>query len=246
MQIQELDRKGYSGPKPPLYLTNLIDATAGFNMYDDPHFRLVWAEARLTPSGGTWLDWLPNTSMADRNTAKGKRPWRRSAGIRMIKRYGPAKGWVLERWVPPSAYGSREQWYSPAVIGGTIVLVNGGRERLPSQGSYPSRGEYEYTGFCYETSQLAESTVLPAVQALIRGREEMPQDPARRVALRSQIARAANEEAERIAEQGDLDMIENMQPAFSGQIMSGYGKKGSHSMNAIAKRLGITSHTGRS
>ena len=114
-----------------------------------------------------------------------------------------------------------------------------GLERIPSQGQYPSRGDYEYAGFCYQNSELSEATVLPAVQALIRNLEELPTDPGRRMAMRVRIAAEAAKAAEKADEQWALDKIEECQPAFSGQIMSGYGKKAKSSMQRVADRLGF-------
>lgn len=242
----ELDRKHYTGWLPPQYLTDLMTRIGGTNMFGEPHFRLVWGPDRLTPSGGTWVDWLPDTSQKDRRQWKGNKPYKRVAEVRMIPRYGPVVGWCLERWVPAKAYGSREQWYAPSIIGGTMVLVNGGKERIPSQGEYPSRGDYEYTGSLFKTEELAEATVIPIVQALILGLESLPTDPARRIAVRSQIANAAAQAADDAYETWALDMIDDMQPAFKGQIMLGAGTKRSASINEVCKRLGITEHSGRS
>lgn len=176
--------------------------------------------------------------MKDKNQSKGKRPWKREIEVRMIPRYGNIVGWVLERWVPCTAYGPRERWYAPAVIGGTMILADPqGLERIPSQGTYPSRGDYEYTGFCYQNGDLAESTVIPPMQALIRERENMPQNPAARIAMRTMIANEAAKHTDKLYEQWALDVIEEAQPAYSGQIMSGYGKKQKSSMQAIADKL---------
>jgi hypothetical protein len=160
----------------------------------------------------------------------------------MIPRYGPIVGWCLERWVPASAYGSREQWYSPQIIGGTMVLVRGGMERIPSQGEYPSQGDYEYTGFLFTNDQLTETSVLGCVQALIRDREELPTNPARRIAFRTQVAAQAAAAADVAYEKWALDVIEDRQAAFNGQIMSGAGVKRPHSSAEILKKLKIGSH----
>lgn len=235
----------YNGPKPPEYLKKLLTSIGGLNEYGVENFRLVWAPARRTASGGVWLDWLPNYSFKDRNTSKGAKPWRREAGVRMIPRYGPVQGWALERWVPAKAYGSRARWYAPAIIGGTMVLVSGRGELpvyLPSQGEYPSRGDYEYTGYAFDTDQLAEATVIPCMQALIMDRELLPTNPQRRVALRSSVAAEAVKMADKADEQWALDRIEEAQPAFGGRPFVGAGTKRPHSSAKILKKLGISSH----
>lgn len=99
----------YDGPKPPAYLAGMLTRIGGRNIYGETNFRLVWAPARKTASGGIWLTWGEgHANPKDRNTSRGHRPYKREAGIRMINRYGPVQGWALERWVPAKAYGSRE------------------------------------------------------------------------------------------------------------------------------------------
>jgi hypothetical protein len=44
----------------------------------------------------------------------------------------PCEGWILERWFPPSAFGSREAWYS--------ALSQDGE--TPMMGPYPERGRF--------------------------------------------------------------------------------------------------------
>lgn len=244
IKLQELDRKEYQGTKPPRYLTDLLTKIGGTNVYGEPNFRLVRAEERLTPSGGVWLTWLPGTSAKDRNSRKNA-PYKRSIEIRMIKRYGPAEGWALEKWVPAKAYGTRERWYSPASIGGTILFITGqGHEMnyVPSQGEYPSRGDYEYTGFLFQSNQLAEATVVTAMQQLIQDLEALPTDPLKRIAQRSAIARAAAEAADRQYTQWGNDLIDERMPAFGFNPMVGFGTKRPRSVNEVAKRLGIRNH----
>jgi hypothetical protein len=248
IQIQELDRKEYSGARPPEHLTDLLTQVGGRNEFGEPNFRLVRAEERLTPSGGVWVDWPQGASLADRNESRGAVPWRRTIGVRMIRRYGPNRGWVLERWCPPKMYGTRERWYAPAIVGGTVLVIKDGLDLryVPSQGTYPSQGDYEYAGFTFPAEALAEATVLPAVQELMRSRDAVPKDPAKRAIMRAQIAKMAADSADEAWEKWAMEMLTDAGPAFGGKIMSGYGPKKSHSMNAIAKKLGIREHTGRS
>lgn len=162
----------------------------------------------------------------------------------MVRRYGPVTGWVLEKWVSPAIYGSRERWYSPAIVGGTLlhIIENGQMRYVPSQGDYPSRGDYEYTGFCFEDHQLSEGTVVPCMQAILRNVEEMFTDPARRVAYNSFIANEAAKAADDAYEKWGLDLIHDAGPAFGGNAFVGQGPKSPHSSKKVLERLGITSH----
>lgn len=242
---QELSRKEYTGTQPPAWLSELITTIGGKNEFGEPVFRLVRAEERLTPSGGVWLTWLPGTAVKKRNSSK-ERPWRRAIEIRMIKRYGPVQGWALEKWVPAKAYGTRERWMAPASHGGTILYVRNGAglEYVPSQGEYPDRGDYEYTGFIYQSEQLAEETVIPAVQALIRELEALPTNPLQRIAQRAFVARQANEAAEKAYDQWAMDILDDRTPAFGLNPRVGFGEKRRHSVHDVLKRLKIGEHPG--
>ena len=242
IQLHELDRKAYNGRQAPAYLTALITKIGGTNFYGEPNFRLVWASERLTPSGGTWVDWDKNLSTKDRQERRGNKPIRRVAEVRMIRRYGPAQGWLLEKWCPPSIYGSPRRWYSPVIIGGTMILVDGGTRRLPSQGSYPSRGDYEYTGFGFTTEELSEGTVIQGVQQILRGIQDLPTAPYSRLWERAAVANKAQEVIDRSYESWAMDVLSGTDMAFHGAPMAGYGKKGAPSINTTLKKLGISSH----
>lgn len=239
----EMDRKAYTGRRPPAYLETLITHLGGQNIFGEPSFRLVWASERMTPSGGTWVDWDKNVAVKDRQARRGNKPVRRVAEVRMIRRYGPAQGWLLEKWCPPSLYGSPARWYSPAVIGGTMILVEGGTRRLPSQGSYPSRGDYEYTGFMFNEDELAEATVVAAVQYILRGIAELPTSPYSRLWQRTVIAEQAQRVIDQSFDSWAMDVIQDKQPAFGGTpFSSGAGSKGAPSINEVLKRLHISEH----
>lgn len=235
---QAKDRKEYSGRQAPWYLTKMIQTIGGQTMFGEPNFRLVWGPDRLTPSGGTWVDWPTGSSTKDRRTDRAK-PLRRVTEVRMIKRYGPAQIWCLEKWCPPSLYGHPGRWYSPAIIGGTMILSSNGLDRIPSQGSYPARGDYEYTGFGYTESELSEAQVIGGMQQIIRGIEELPRSPYARLWERTMIAQQAQTMVDDNFEKWALDVIQDVQPAMGGQPMTGYGKKGPSSTEIVARRLGF-------
>lgn len=113
---------------------------------------------------------------------------------------------------------------------------------VPSQGEYPSRGDYEYAGALFQSEELSEATVIPEMQKIISDLEKLPKDPLRRMAERSMIAKAAADEADRQYEEwGNLVVSEQM-PAFGFNPMVGYGAKRERSVSQMAKRLGIRNH----
>lgn len=234
----------YDGPAAPAHIQSALTAIGGLNPYDEPNYRLVRAERRLQPSGGLWLDWPEWSSLKQRNESKGHKPWSRKVEVRLIKRYGPVTGWVLERWVPAKVYGPPERWYASAIVGGTVIPIRDGNELkyIPSQGDYPRQGDYEYTGYAFTNEELSIHVITLAVQIMRRGIETLPTKPQARVALRASIARAANAAAEAADEKWALDVIQECQPAFGGNMMAGHGQKRPHSSAKILKKLGIKSH----
>jgi hypothetical protein len=56
---------------------------------------------------------------------------------RQVPKYLPVERWHIERWVPPEAYGTPQQWYEL-----TTEVEDG--IRIAALGPYPARGEYEH------------------------------------------------------------------------------------------------------
>jgi hypothetical protein len=98
----------------------------GINRFGEPNYRAVWGWNRLAWIGGKW---------EDRDAAG--RLIREVAELRLEPKYTPQNRWHIERWVPPEAYGSPDQWYAQ-----TLEIENG--RNIPALGPYPSRGEYEH------------------------------------------------------------------------------------------------------
>lgn len=232
----------YSGRPAPVHIARAINSRAGFTLYGDPKYRLVWAQDRLTPSGGVWLDWAPGLTTNERNEDI-NRPIRRMVDIRMIPRYGPIAGWVLEKWVPPSAYGTPKQWYSPAVIGGTMLWVPWANRYIPSQGDFPSHGDYEYASYHFPTDgTLSESVILTAIGRIEHYLDQLPATPLGRTLRRVHIAKQAEEASDKAFERYAFDLMDGMAPAFNGSAFTGAGEKRPSYTSQVAQKLGITSH----
>lgn len=110
---------------PPAIRERLARA-GGTNRFDEPNFRVVWGGSRLGWIGGRWVDRDAHGNVI-----------RESIEMRREPKYVPVNRWHIERWVPPEAYGSPQQWYAQ-----TTELEDG--VRIPALGPYPSRGEYEH------------------------------------------------------------------------------------------------------
>lgn len=207
-----------------------------------PKYRLVWAPHRLTPSGGVWLDWDHSLSVAERNEDV-RRPLRRVLEVRQVPRYGPLKGWVLEKWQPPYAYGTPESWYKPAVIGGTMLWIPWANRYFPSQGEYPTFGEYEYASYHFPSDgDLSESLIMTAIGRMEHYLDQLPASPYGRMLRRVFIAKQAEEMSDRAFERYAYDLMGDAQPAFNGQSFTGAGDKRKSYQSQVAERLGIKSH----
>ena len=110
----------------PRHVVEALRLAGGINRFGEPNYRAVWGWNRLAWIGGKW---------EDRDAAG--RLIREVAELRLEPKYTPQNRWHIERWVPPEAYGSPDQWYAQ-----TLEIENG--RNIPALGPYPSRGEYEH------------------------------------------------------------------------------------------------------
>lgn len=236
-------RADYDGRMPPAHLTALVTNIGGTNFFGDPHFRLVWSDDRKSPITGLWVDWPAGSAKKPLD-----RPLRRVFEMRMKPRYGARGVWVLEKWAHPRMYGPRGTWYSPTYLGGTLICQRNNSDEAykvyASQGEYPSRGEYEYTGFAFTEQELSAHVLATLIRQYTVQDYALPTDPmnrARRLAWLGQQQAEASEIAwEKIAR----ETIDEAMPAFDMNPRLGYGKKHEPYINQVAKRLRIAEHTG--
>jgi hypothetical protein len=127
--------------------------------------------------------------------------------LRQEPKYIPAERWHVERWMPPEAYGSPEEWFAR-----TVETEDG--IRIPALGPYPSRGEYEH---CF-TLEGPRGEFLPLsatacdwiVRAVAWSRRQARGDGRQAIAARE--ARR-----ERSWDRGADDLLDDAVPAFHGQ-----------------------------
>src|SRR3990170_767752 len=149
----------------------------GTNRFGQPNYRAVWGWSRLGWVGGKW---------EDRNAAG--ELLREVAELRYVPKYTPHNRWHIERWLPPEAYGSPEEWYAQ-----TVERADG--RSLPALGPYPDRGEYEH---CFtledprgEFVQLTPTVAEYIARAIETGRCVGPAERRRALAARDQRAEKA-------------------------------------------------------
>jgi hypothetical protein len=110
----------------PVELQERVARAGGRNRLGEPNFRVVWGWSRLELVGGKWCDRDADGSLI-----------REVVELREVPKYFPHERWHLERWMPPEAYGSPEEWHRQ-----TIETANG--RSVPALGPFPSRGEWEH------------------------------------------------------------------------------------------------------
>jgi hypothetical protein len=232
------------GRRAPEWLQRLIIEQFGMNPHGEPQYRLVWAPSRFEQSGGVWMDWEEGLKACERlpeppeGQPERKRPVRRRAEVRWVRKYPGEECWLIEHWLPASAYGTPTQWGLPAQRGGTMIWTTEGW--LPGCGPYPERGDYEDIGarmYWYPT----EKHVTTAIGAFARLREGRA-DRGPRAASRAAAAQREQENRDRAFEALCQDLFDDASQAFGGARMIGYGGTRRHSSVELCDRLGIRQH----
>jgi len=180
----------------PAAICERITRAGGRNRYGEPNFRVVWGGSRLAWIGGRWVDRDAHGNVI-----------REAVELRQEPKYIPAERWHIERWMPPEAYGSPEEWFAR-----TVETEDG--IRIPALGPYPSRGEYEH---CF-TLEGPRGEFLPLsaaacdwiVRAVAWSRWQTRGDGRQAIAARE-------ERRERDWDRDADDLLDDGVPAFHGQ-----------------------------
>jgi hypothetical protein len=123
----------------PLEVTEKLTRWGGVNEYKLPNWRIILAENHLVQRAGMWTEFAEDTEQVHFETVGNDvryqtrqiAPDAIRIGVFEVPLY-QVTGWVLERWFPPSAYGSRDQWESALSQDGVT----------PMMGPYPETGGY--------------------------------------------------------------------------------------------------------
>ena len=104
-------------------------------MYRRPLWRLVRAENRIHTCGGTFHEGKEGGEFSFEPTGKFSvssfNPGKVHSGIDQIPMYTCGPGWILERWMPPHVWGTRDDWNQTKAADGQRLF-----------GEYPSEGDY--------------------------------------------------------------------------------------------------------
>jgi len=123
----------------PAEVTEKLLRWGGKNQYGEPAWRIILAENHLVQRAGVWTEYDEGTDMVqfesrEHDVAYSTReiaPDAVRVGMFWVPLY-PCKGWILERWFPASAFGSKVQWES-------AVSQDG---ETPMMGPFPEKGGY--------------------------------------------------------------------------------------------------------
>jgi hypothetical protein len=110
----------------PSDVADRVWRAGGSNLFGEPNFRVVWGWNRLTWIGGKWILFDSQGNEAGARIEE-----------RLEPKYIPVDRWHLEKWCPPSLYGSPDSWSL------TTTETEDGI-RYPALGPYPYRGDYEH------------------------------------------------------------------------------------------------------
>lgn len=123
----------------PTEITEALTRWGGKNGYGRPAWRLILAENHLVQRAGLWTEYAEGTDTVqfesrEHDIAYSTRAISPDAvriGVLWVPLY-PCRGWILERWFPPSAFGSKLQWES------ALSQDN----ETPMMGPFPEEGDY--------------------------------------------------------------------------------------------------------
>jgi len=238
----ELDN--YSGPENEEtneYLrTQHGESYLGYPMYRLVHSAFLWQF-----SAGEWFDWDPTLPIESRGTlvvdengdpAPNTQAERVVTEMRRRLKYAefkPFPGWVLERWMPPSYFGSPSWWNSQLVEGTS----------LPKLGPYPYQGGYVSVmgeGF----RPYPEAPTGPFLDRLIEmwnivQQEALSLSPETYILKRDREGRDEQDETDaRWRRDSTAANMTAMQPLFSTYLEAGRARA------LAAEHAGLTSHYG--
>ncbi len=111
-----------------------INAVSPLNTYGNPVFRAIWSADVLHWVAGWWNDYDLESGTFIR------RVWQ----ARKVPKYQMAARWVIEKWMPPEFFGSREQWEEAT----RIVSEDNALEFALELGPYPAEGDYIHLWTC--------------------------------------------------------------------------------------------------
>lgn len=129
----------------PSYAALRLLTVGGRNRFGEPNWRIVWGYDRIVKITGRWDIMEPAKIIGQPVRGPDGRLHQPIIAPRLVQskletrevpKYLPGNCWHLERWRPPEAYGTPEQWRERG------LEVEGGIT-VDTAGEYPARGDWE-------------------------------------------------------------------------------------------------------
>lgn len=125
----------------PRWVRRAITTAGGRNSYNEPNYRVVWSNTRLTTVGGKWdvylVDGIETPVPYGQPTAGVF--LRTVVGYQELPKYWSYPNrWIIEKWLPPEAYGGLQAWWLQ-----TAEQIDG--QFIATEGPFPERGDYEFS-----------------------------------------------------------------------------------------------------
>jgi hypothetical protein len=222
----------------PAEVTEKLLRWGGKNEYGDPNWRIILAENHLVQRAGMWTEFADETEQVRFETVGNDvryetrqiAPDAIRIGVFDVPLY-PCVGWILERWFPPSAYGSRRQWES--------ALSQDGK--TPMMGPYPEAGGYFLLSGGGPWEQIP---ILEDVRAAIAAWENAPHDHG--TVDEEAIVRAMRRDMEEADEREQAKYDEFLKEVTYQRLTHLEYLKGNPALsrfrNRLVARQGLTSH----
>lgn len=152
----------YDNWQDPHYQRRL-NRRLGLNRFGGPLFRVVWGWSRLEFIGGLMDRYNDSGTYLGQQRGVFLEPKYSYLGVTALDR------WIVEKWIPPEAYGTRESWeYEASEIDGEF--------ETQALGPYPDRGDYELSFLVQDPKteefiQLTEDIITMTVDVALRAME---------------------------------------------------------------------------
>jgi hypothetical protein len=245
---------GYAGDENRT-ISEFLVKIGGKSYNGYPNYRLVISEQVFERKGAAWHDWDDNIAVGERSEVvrkvvqvvetytrggqtfelvvphsvmlPGNKPTRVVTEVRRVPKYShlDLQGWILERWFPPSMFGSPESWYARKVSGSSVPML----------GPYPSEGLYEMIAGVFP--EVPSQSFLQEFIRFQRQRAQEAEERDARAVIAEKMARHEKAEANK-AENLRMRIREMISPLVGTSLAAGRWR------NTMAEKAGIRSHMG--
>ena len=210
----------------PRELAKEITRYGGLNPHGAPLWRVVWAENVREQSFGQ-MRHMPRLSADCDLDMSGVEPERFESGEFWLPKYS-GRGAILERWFPPSVWGSCWEWEQE--------LAEDGVTRL--KGEWPRHGEYNMVSEEFYPTMLSADFWKQEIQKELRRQENAPTDPATYLATLLYVERAA---AAARAE-AFLEEVNHIHRSTVEPLLATVGRTAQRVRDELMAEMGIDGH----